>query len=268
MTMKKQKSEPRKIDCWSPDDLTFLDNRTKEFSFSSPYDLERDLERRAESLKCSQTEPGLTLLESILREFEDEAKKKLEENGLDSEWLTEVWRTFFDPKDFSRLRLHLEYDFPSLLEPLETSMQLQMAAHVAFAADRVRNDISNGNAEQTAIDMLKLCFSIVGANLHEIIVRGIRAKGAPFKVRGTKKRPEGLLSAFKYALKNSPKKDGPSLWKFLKEYCRGDDKIFNGFDIIFEEKENKIYQYSREGKFRRIGFRGFQRRLSEIKKSQ
>jgi hypothetical protein len=233
MTMKKQKSEPRNIDRWNPDDLTFLDNRTKDLSFSSPYELERSLERLTESLKRSQTEPGLTPLEFILREFRDEAKKKLEENGLDSEELTEVWRTLFDPEDFSSLHLYLEYNSPSLLEPLETSVQLQNAAHVAFCVDRLRSDISNGDAQQTAIDMLKLCFATVGANLHEIIIRGIRAERGPSLGGKTSQRKRGIDLAIEKIFKGQ---DAFSIWLYFVKNHYGYEKALEieGYKIFFK----------------------------------
>lgn len=273
---KGKKNEPRKIDLWNPDDLTFLDNRTKDLSFSSPYELERSLERLTESLKRSQTDPGLTPLEFILREFEDEAKKKLEENGLDSEELTELWRTLFDPEDFSSLCRSLEDDFPSLVSPLEPSMQLQNAAHVAFCVDRLRNDISKSDVEQTAIDMLKLCFAAVNVNLHEIIIRGIRAKTGPAKGGRTPKKEERFFLVARYALQNSKKKDTLSLWKYLKkvlpELERTGNNHFGNYEALFEAREYKgasedvISIYKKNGKTKDIGFRGFQRYVSDLKK--
>lgn len=200
---KGKKNEPRKIDQWSSDDLAFPDNRTKSFAFDSPYGLERGLEG--------------TELESILREFEDEAKKILEENGLDSEELIEAWRICFDVKDFSSLCLQLEYDFPSLLSPLSTSMQLQNAAHVFFCADRVRSDISKNDAKQTAIDMLKLCFTAVAANLHEIIKRGIRAKMGPTKPRPSRKKA-WIDSVLEYARANAQRKNFPGVMTYLRRH--------------------------------------------------
>jgi hypothetical protein len=263
---KGKKNEPRKIDRWDRDDLTFLDNRTKDLSFSSPYDLERGLEHPTEFLKRSQTEPGLTLLEFILREFEDEAKKILEENDLNSEELIERWRTFYDIEDFSRLCLQLEYDSPSLLEPSHTSMQLQMAAHVAFCVDRLRSDISNGDAEQTAIDMLKLCFAAVNVNLHEIIIRGIRAKTGPAKGGRVKKKLQGIILATRWALKNSRNKGALSLWRHLIRELKYGEKTFGEFDIGFDENKNCLFQIDRNGKDKEIRFRAFQNYVRDLKK--
>ena len=225
-------SEPKEIDLCKDVDLTFLDNRTKNLSFSAPYELERTLKRLTESLKHSQTKPRLTLLEFILREFEDEAKKKLQENGLDSEELTELWYDRFDPEDFSHLRDPLCNYYPSLTEPLESSVQLQNAAHVGFCTDRVRRDIAKGDAEQTAIDMLKLCFATINANLHEIIRRGIRAEKAPSSGGKKSQRKRGIDLAIE---KNFKDQDAFSAWLYFAENHYGYEKALKieGYDVFF-----------------------------------
>jgi len=111
---KKQESEPRKIDRFHHDDLHFFDNRTKLLLYSLPFEMERDFERLSKSLIGSQTDQAQTPLEVVLREFEEEARKKLEENGLDSEDLTESWAGLFDVEDFGPLRRILHDDYPAL----------------------------------------------------------------------------------------------------------------------------------------------------------
>jgi len=243
---KGKKTEPREIDRWKPDDLTFIDNRTKKLSFSSPYDLENDLQRLAESLKHSQTEPKPTLLESILREFEDDAKKELEENGLDSKGLSAGLRTLCDPEDFSRLCKDGfkigEYEVFFQM-PLEAPTQFHMAAHVAFCVDRLRSDISNGDAVQTAIDMAKLCFTTVGAHLHEIIKRGIRAKNAPKKPRQGREKT-WVLPVLEYARTNAKRKKFPGVITYLIAQHAGKEKAL-------KIGKGKVYlSFLRDGDYR------------------
>ena len=268
-----KKDEPRKIDCWNPDLDDFPnENRTTLFSLFSPVEVERNLERLTESLKRSQTESGLTPLEFILREFEDEAKKKLEENGLDSKELIELWCAGFDLEDcgpLSPLRTVLEDDYPSLIWPDEKAIQLQNAAHVGFCTDRVRRDIRKGDAEQTAIDMLKLCFATVNANFHEIIIRGIRAENAPKKKRRVREKPWFLL-VLEYAKAKAQRKTFSGLITYLRAHHEGKEKplkIDKG-KVYLELSRKGDYRlnYKTRNKKESIGSEAFRKRFQELKK--
>ncbi len=252
-----KKNEPKRIDRWNDFDIDLVNNWTKNLLFESPFCLDQDLE--------------LKPLEFFLIEFEDEAKKILEENGLYSEELVEAWRTPSDVKDFSRLYPQRK-DSPSLFSPLLTSMALQNVAYVFLCVHRVRKDILNGDAEQTAIDMLRLCFATVSANLHEMIVRGIKAKTAPARGGKKEKKVPAFNLLVRYAWQNSKRKTCLSMWEFLIRKLEAGDiggrYIIEGCDFVYEKKNNRITLYfSDERKRPRdIGFRSFERYVNSLKK--
>ena len=268
---KGKNTEPRKIDQWNLNDLKFFDNWTKNLLLASPVQLERfSLWRLTKPSKL----PVLTQrLEFILGEFEDEAKKKLEENGLDSEELIKRWRTLFDPKKCGPLDRfgiplslrRIEDEYPSLSEPFQTSIQLQNAAHVALCADRVRTDISNGDTEQTAIDTVKFCFTVFSANLHEIIIRGIRAKWGPTKPRPSSGK-KWVLSLLEYARTNLKIKTFSELMIYLRAHYQGKEKAL-------KINKRKVYlSLTRKGDYRlncgreNIGSEAFRKRFQALKK--
>ena len=212
-----KKNEPKRIDRWNDFDLDLVNNWTKNLLFEGPFCLDQDLE--------------LKPLEFFLIEFEDEAKKILEENGLYSEELIEAWRNPSNVKDFSRLYPQRK-DSPSRFSPLLTSMSLQNVAYVFLCVHRVRRDILNGDARQTAIDMLRLCFATVSANLHEMIVRGIKAKTAPAKGGKAGKKKHGIIAAIEKIFKGQ---DAFSAWLYFAENHYGYEKALEieGYKIFF-----------------------------------
>ena len=131
--------------------------------------------------------------------------------------------------------------------------------------NHVRDDIQNSDAEGAALDMMRLTFAATNANLHDVIIRGIRAKAAPAKGGRVPKRKQGCLLAAEDALLHCKRKDAVSLWKYIQRICAKDTASFADFDLIFERKENRLYQYAKYGKSQSIGFRTFQRYVSYLK---
>jgi hypothetical protein len=91
-----------------------------------------------------------------------------------------------------------------------------------------------------------------------------RFKKAAQKGGRASKKAKGFILACKHALKESPKKDSLSLWRFIRKNY---SDTVEDFTIEYDEDVNKFYERSRDGRSRPISFRTFQRYISELKKN-
>lgn len=84
-----------------------------------------------------------------------------------------------------------------------------------------------------------------------------------FKGGKAPKKAEGFILACMHALKESPKKDSLSLWRFIrKNYSDTAEDL----TIEYDQDVNKFYERYRDGRSRPISFRTFQRYISDLKK--
>jgi hypothetical protein len=91
----------------------------------------------------------------------------------------------------------------------------------------------------------------------EILQRGSKGGKAD-------KKAKTFFRLCKRALKESPKGNTISLWRFIKRNCL--DTL--EYDIEFDEDENKFYEHYDDGRSRPISFRTFQRYISDLKKNR
>jgi hypothetical protein len=77
------------------------------------------------------------------------------------------------------------------------------------------------------------------------------------------KKAQAFALACEHALKESPKKDSLSLWRFIKKNYS--DRV-EDLTIEYDKDVNKFYERSRDGRSRSISFRTFQRYISHLKK--
>jgi hypothetical protein len=96
-----------------------------------------------------------------------------------------------------------------------------------------------------------------------------RAKERSAKGGSVPKKDPGLMFAIEYAWVHSKEKTCLALWSFLKKACKGDFfPLKEKADLVFEDRENKLYHYHPDGKARGIGFRAFQKYVADFKKQK
>lgn len=91
-----------------------------------------------------------------------------------------------------------------------------------------------------------------------------RFKKAAQKGGRASKKAKGFILACEYALKESPRKDSLSLWRFIRKNY---SDTVEDLTIEYDKDVNKFYERSRDGRSRPISFRTFQRYISELKKN-
>ena len=92
-----------------------------------------------------------------------------------------------------------------------------------------------------------------------------RFKKAAQKGGRASKKAKGFILACEHALKESPKKDTLSLWRFIK---RNYSDTVEDLTIEYDKDTNKFYERYRDGRSRPISFRTFQRYISDLKKNR
>ena len=195
------------------EDADFTRSTTREFSLCYPDELDDILKRLQESLKYPQSEPGLTPLEFILRRFEEEARRILTEHG--------------HPTDLGEL-LWLEDDhtYPVKTRMRTTALKLDVdieslsAKRVLFSAQNLRHFIAANEAEQAAIEMMRLTFAAISADMFNVLMTGVRAKQGQKKGGHRPKQKQGIMLAIREVLKQKGQNlSRENLWRyFLKNH--------------------------------------------------
>ena len=164
------KKKKRPLGQYNLEDAEFFNKTTtRDFSTSYPEELDEALERLKEALSHPDSEPGLTQLEFILRRLEKEAKAVLIDHGY--------------PTELDELKgLESEHTYPVQLEyggtawKCDVDIQSLSARQVLFSAMLLREAVADGEAEQAAIEMMRLIFAAISADLHDTIMQGARAR--------------------------------------------------------------------------------------------
>ena len=244
------KKKIREIDKAKLVDGAFINNTTKAFSLSYPDEIENEINHLKESLKHPQSKHGLTPFEFILRGFEDEAKKILINAGISID-LSDIWESLW---------LWKKHGIYSRGFDIRTAN----AGQILLSAMLVRDDIIAGEPELVALDMMRLCFAAVGANLHDVVITGIRAKWGRSKGGKHPTRCEGIYQVMKKLIltKNL---SGEQWWRWFKREHSEDKPIeYEEYEIYFYD--DYLWERAEEGKEKSITKGTFLDYLTQIKK--
>ena len=187
------------------EDADFITSATREFSLGYPDEMDDVLERIQQWLKHPEAEPGLTPLEVILRKLEEEARTVLTSHGYSTN-LGEL------------SNLEDENTYPVKIEgggmalKCDVDIQSLSAKKVLFSALNLRDDIANGKAEEAAIEMMKLIYSAISADMYVAIMTGIRAKTGQRGRQGRSFEKTGIAMVIKKALAGSEHLSPNKLW--------------------------------------------------------
>lgn len=121
-----------------------------ELGLSYPSEIEEGIERLREGLTHPQSEPGLTEIEFILRDFERGASRVLTAEGLD-----------LDPDE-------LWWEDDSMLGVKQSS-----AKAVLVGTRRLRESLDNSRPDQAIIEMMLLTAAAIRSELYEDAMLGI-----------------------------------------------------------------------------------------------
>lgn len=146
----------------------------------------------------------------------------------------------------------------------------EYAAYLLLAGSKLRKALIVNDAKEAAIQTLILVSAATYAGIEQVITRGIStidgwSKGGP------RKEPAFERLVW-YAWQKSKRKTCLSMWKFLRNNLQQGEfkgqKIIDGYDFVYEKKTNKITLYFEEERRRprEMGFRSFQRYISDLKK--
>jgi hypothetical protein len=228
----------RKIDEYKREDADFITTATKEFSLTYPHELDDALDRIEEWIKHPQEEPGLTPLEVILRQLEAEARAILAEYGYPTD-LDGLWW------------VDLEDDVAGIL--------VSSAKRVLSCAGNVRQHIANNEMTvEAATEMMRLVFATVCADMHDVIITGVRAKAGRPRGGSASTKKRGIILVIKKALKEFEAKGHhltrKGLWRYFKEHHdidEGQNPIEIGnYEIYYSE--GRLVQVSYSGKKSKI----------------
>lgn len=218
--MKNDKKE--KVPVWKKEDYDLINTGTRQIVLAHPMHFETLLN----ILKRIPFPPPL--IERLLQGFEREAKGLLKE---------------VNPLIKKHQNKKPSPQYGSLAEITKWQMidnklyaKYDSAKRVLIAANDVREAIRAKDAERTAIDTMRLVFAAVTANLHEIIMKGIRAKTAPAKGGRADKEKHGIIAAIKRTMKKIDKEDAFSLWLYFAENHHGYENAFKigKYKIFFQ----------------------------------
>jgi len=226
MTRKRKKT----IYEYTREDADFFTSDIRSFSLEPPIILDEAVAKLREMLKHPEEEPGLTALEFILRRLEKEAKAILISHGystdLDELWSLEDENTYLVKTEGGGTALKCDVDIQSL-----------SAKKVLFSALHLRDDIANGKAEEAAIEMMKLLYAAISADMYDVIMTGARAKVGQKKGGRAPTKKLGILLAINKSLKALEEKgyriSRERLWRYFKE----------NHDIDKERKPIEIKNY-------------------------
>ena len=194
----------KKISQFTEDESAFLDSRTKDLALSYPHELDAIFKRIA----SWSPRP----IEIILQGFENEALALLKRKSLPTD-RADLW---------------------TLLQEEDLDLEGESAARIVLSASTLRDAIQNGEAELAAVEMLKISFAALALNLHEVVIRGIRAKAAPSKGGRVPKIRPNILEATVKLLEAKPSLSAMEAWRTFgrtKPLRVGDSEIYFHKDL-------------------------------------
>jgi len=247
------------------EDGDFLSNLIREFSLGPPSYFDETIEKLKHTLTHPKAEPGLTAIEFILRQIENEAKKILQEYGYPIDidelvpWLQESEGFWWTDPESGFTHFHENH-----------SIQALSAKEVLISAEKIRYEISKNNAEETAIETMRLLFAAMAADLRDVIMDG--ARNIQGRTRGGKasKMLLGVLKAI-WDIINQKGIDyqAQEIWSSIE--AAGTDGILvqtsdKTFNVYIDG--NKIVQIDdKTGREQSRKYRTFQDYVTKIKKS-
>lgn len=175
-------------------DAEFVTSATREFSLAYPDELDDVLERLREWMKHPDTEPGLTPLLHILRVLEKKAEQVLEKLGFDSDLSELFW---------------IQED---------AGIEAQSAKQVLISAQNLRQAIRENEAERAALEMMRLVFGAIKADMFSVLMTGIRVKQGQTAGGRVPKRKEGIVLAIRKILKTKGPFSREELWRYFARH--------------------------------------------------
>jgi len=148
----------------------------------------------------------------------------------------------------------------------------EYAAYVLLASYKLRKAISINDAKQAVVQTLVIFSAATQSGLGQVIVQGISTVDGRSKGGQVAKREPAFGLLLDYVIQNSKRKSCLAMWGFITKklaiFERSGQKIIDGYDFVCEEKTNKITLYFEDPKkkSREMGYRSFQRRISDFKK--
>ena len=192
------------------------------------------------------------IVKSVIKDFCRDAHKILEKAGIQISQNKNVKRDYF----------------ASYLAG-EKDILLSNALRVIASANDCCVAIENGNAENAAIEMMRLCFAITSMAMREVIIQGIATKtGQP--TGGTKSRKlKGIEAAIKERLQKKAYTAG-ELWGYFRKFTEPQPLIIGEYEVCMkgdhadDKNPEKLYEES-SGKIASITFAAFRRYVAETK---
>ena len=266
--------KPRKWK-YTLEDGDFVSTEIRVYSLESPSYFDETINALKDMLSHPQAEPGLTVVEFILRRLEGEAKKILQEFGYPTDiselvpWLQEGESFLWTDPESEKTYFH---KVPSL--------QALSAKQVLCSVENIRYEISKNDAEETALETMRLLFAAMAADLRDTIMDGIR-KSQERKHGGKKTTDkEGYYLAIKEVLKiKGDQIIRENIWRYFERFHNNIDienrksepMYIGGYEIYFdpdttENKQEDVLMQEYEGKKRVIKKGTFFKYITEIRK--
>ena len=201
-------------------------------ALAPPEFFEEGLKKIKDMLEYDSPEPGLTPLEWMLRRIEKEARKILTDSG---------WPTDLDELKF----LIEEHTYPVKNERGFTAMvcdvdfQAQSARQVLFSSMHLRDYIANNEAENTAIEMMRLMYAAFNMSAEKLIMRGVSAKKASYHGGHASKIKGGIETAiYKIFKEKGVKLKNIEIWNYFNDNHNPDNQqdpmVIGDYEIYFQ----------------------------------
>ncbi len=244
--MKKKETDPQILRArrWAEQDL--LGNFVRSTTVGTSDDFDAGLKRMKDGLA-----DGEAATDGILRLFERSAIVVLEKHhyptpGAGDWWKGELWKLIQDAKDFETLFWY----GPDGGVTVKDNAEALAAAEVILSIDMVRDAIAKKNAEGAALSMARLVFAAITANLHNLIIRGVRAALWLKEASSKPKRLLGVEALIEELIERFPHRTAGQLWAFLREYdSEGNAYTIPGHDSDYDFyiADGRLYQQTDDG---------------------
>ena len=178
----------RKIDQWASEDADFINTAAiREFSLGYPDEFDDILFRIKQWLGHPETEKGLTVIEVILRQLERDAQRILRRD-----------------------------------QYAEGNIYRLSAQTVLSSATNLREHLRKNEAEQAAIETIRLISAAICADMHDTIVTGLRIQAGQHRGSHILNKKKGIVLAIEKAL-NGLKQENrrisrESLWRYFERH--------------------------------------------------
>jgi hypothetical protein len=254
--------KPRKWEA-TPEDADFISTEIREYSLAPPSYFDETIEKLKDILTHPQAEPGLTVVEFILRRLEKEAKKILREYGYPTDitelvpWLRDDDSFMWTDPESGNTYFH---EIPSI--------QALSAKQVLSSVDNIRDWISMNDAEETAIETMRLLFAAMNADLRDTIMDGMRTN----QRRKDGGRADKSLKAVSEVIRKIISQKGmkyqaKEIWKEIE--ATGTDgvsvQVSNETYIVYIDGEKIVQKNDKTGRDKQRKFSTFLRYVTNVK---